>query len=294
MTGGELRLPPGELRRLRRVCSSEAEALAEAARAARELLEHPAFRAGLAACPEEAARVGRLVHRAVDGDAGLPSCARRVRRSAEELAGAEEAYRRAERHAAEAARAAASGSNYGKPWGHGWLPADAHAAHLAHAQHRAHLAHAGRVHGGAAHGDGGSAPEAGASGRRAAILERAARWAAQRVPYTMYGYHGGWRADCSGFVSMAWQLHTSMTTVTLPEVAHRVLKAQLRPGDVLLNKAPGRHGHVVLFERWTDESHTSYLAYEQSPGGTKHRVVPYPYFPGHGAFEPYRLNALGR
>jgi hypothetical protein len=93
---------------------------------------------------------------------------------------------------------------------------------------------------------------------------------------------------------MAWGLDRSYTTVTLPRVAHRIRKAELRPGDALLNRSPGRYGHVVLFERWADSAHTAYYGYEQSPGGTKHRRIPYPYFPGHGHFVPYRLNRLGR
>jgi hypothetical protein len=87
-------------------------------------------------------------------------------------------------------------------------------------------------------------------------------------------------------------LDASLTTVSLPEVSHLISKEALLPGDILLNTRPGRYGHGVIFDRWADSSHSSYLAYEQSPGGTKHRVIPYPYFVGHGSFEPYRLDGL--
>jgi hypothetical protein len=71
-------------------------------------------------------------------------------------------------------------------------------------------------------------------------------------------------------------------------VSHPIGKEDLQAGDILLNRAPGGAGHVVLFDRWADASHTAYVGYEQSPGGTKHRVIPYPYFSGHGPFLPYR------
>src|SRR3569833_4101370 len=50
-------------------------------------------------------------------------------------------------------------------------------------------------------------------------------------------------------------------------------KAELRAGDLLLNLAPGRAGHVVIFDHWTDVSMTGYVGYEQSlDGGTHHRT----------------------
>jgi len=158
--------------------------------------------------------------------------------------------------------------------------------HAAHRAHTAHLEHA-------AHADG-DASEQPVSGAREAILRRASHWAAQRVPYSMAARHDGWRADCSGFVSMAWGLDHSYTTTTLPEVSHRIPASELRPGDILLNTAPGAEGHVVLFDHWANAAHTAYVGYEQTPGGTRHHVIPYPYYPGHGVFLPYRLNRLGR
>jgi hypothetical protein len=124
------------------------------------------------------------------------------------------------------------------------------------------------------------------AGERA--LERAESWVEAGVPYSMDATRDGYRTDCSGFVSMAWGLPESLTTVTLPEVCRPIAASELRAGDVLLNTAPGSAGHVVLFDRWANPQHTAYIGYEQSPGVTKHHVIPYPYFPGHGTFEPYR------
>lgn len=48
----------------------------------------------------------------------------------------------------------------------------------------------------------------------------------------------------------------------------------------------------MLFDHWA-AAHGSYQAYELTPAGTRHHVVPYPYFAGHGAFAPYRYDELG-
>jgi hypothetical protein len=68
-----------------------------------------------------------------------------------------------------------------------------------------------------------------------------------------------------------------------------ILKIALLAGDLLINPLPNLRGHVVIFERWTDATMTSYLGYEQSgDGGTHHRVIPYPYFGGY-PMSPYRF-----
>ncbi|MET7299909.1 hypothetical protein [Embleya sp. NPDC005575] len=123
------------------------------------------------------------------------------------------------------------------------------------------------------------------------IVARAKRWADLRLGYSMSGLHDGYRTDCSGLVSMAWGLPPpGLTTVTLPEVSHRIARDELRPGDILLNTAPGAAGHTLIFAGWADEAHTTYHAYEESASkGAHYGTVPYPYWPGHGAFRPYRL-----
>ncbi|WP_143657954.1 C40 family peptidase [Embleya scabrispora] len=125
------------------------------------------------------------------------------------------------------------------------------------------------------------------------IVARAKRWADLGLGYSMSGFHDGYRTDCSGLVSMAWGLPPpGLTTVTLPEVSHPIGKDDLRPGDILLNTAPGAAGHTLVFAGWADAAHTRYHAYEESSGkGAHHGTIPYPYWPGHGTFRPYRLGA---
>jgi peptidoglycan hydrolase-like protein with peptidoglycan-binding domain len=136
---------------------------------------------------------------------------------------------------------------------------------------------------------------------RTEVLARAKYWTDRRVPYSMYRYTGDpqgrqYRTDCSGFVSMAWHLSSSLSTVTLPNVSHRITKGELRAGDILLKGGPGSagaSGHVVLFRGWANSAHTSYYASEESGShGAIARTVPYPYFSGYGTFLPYRYNKI--
>lgn len=121
---------------------------------------------------------------------------------------------------------------------------------------------------------------------------RAMSWVSAVVPYSQSKYYtnqfGRYRQDCSGFVSMAWGLPSSYTTRTLPNITHVISKSALTTGDILNSY----DYHVVMFDAWADAGHTRYWAYEQSPGGTKHRVISYPYFSGYrpSTFIPRRLN----
>ena len=125
------------------------------------------------------------------------------------------------------------------------------------------------------------------------MLERARSWVAADVGYSGSNYftneYGTYRTDCSGYVSMAWGLGSSYTTVTLPEVSYPIAKDALEPGDILNNPLPGTSGHVVLFAGWADDARTEYYAYEESPSGGAHlSQIPYPYWPGYGTFIPRR------
>jgi cell wall-associated NlpC family hydrolase len=137
-----------------------------------------------------------------------------------------------------------------------------------------------------------AAPAKPAATDPAAVLARAEHWADLRVGYSMTGLHDGYRTDCSGLVSMAWGLPPpGLTTVTLPQVSHRIGRDDLRPGDILLNPAPGAAGHTLIFAGWADAGHSRYYAYEESASkGAHFGTVPYPYWPGHGTFRPYRFD----
>jgi hypothetical protein len=131
-----------------------------------------------------------------------------------------------------------------------------------------------------------------------AILARAATWLTAwnggPVPYSMStnpaDWFHGYRRDCSGYASMALGLPApGLNSAGLATHSTPITKAALRPGDLLINPAPGGVGHVVIFERWTKPDMSAYLAYEQSgDGGTHHRVLPYPYL-GNYLLSPYRL-----
>ncbi|RKT54808.1 C40 family peptidase [Saccharothrix australiensis] len=130
---------------------------------------------------------------------------------------------------------------------------------------------------------------------RAEVVERARSWLNPPVPYDMKGYKDGWRTDCSGYVSMAWKLDSSLNTETLPDVSHRIEKDDLRAGDVLMIGGPntgGVYGHATIFERWTDETRTRYWAFEQTEPQTVHREIPYPYFDNDTRYLPYRYNLI--
>ncbi|WP_194917099.1 hypothetical protein [Catenulispora rubra] len=127
---------------------------------------------------------------------------------------------------------------------------------------------------------------------RRQMIARAEHWVAQRIPYNQGLWHEGYRTDCSGYISMCWGLRDSLVTSTMPQIAHRIAKEDLRPGDVLLNTDVAT-GHVILFDRWADYAHNSYVGYELCPQGTLHHVIPYPYYNGFGVYEPYRYNNAG-
>lgn len=113
---------------------------------------------------------------------------------------------------------------------------------------------------------------------RAEVLHRAATiWPDQTVPYNMGKLHAnGWRTDCSGFVSMCWNIPASighdywggLDTVTLQSsgLAIEIGKDALQPGDAIGFLGPGSggaDGHVVLFAAWVDGNRVDYWAYEQ-------------------------------
>lgn len=127
-------------------------------------------------------------------------------------------------------------------------------------------------------------------------MARAQTWVDAKVPYSMYHTRGGYRTDCSGYVSMAWGLpKPGPATPAMHNYGHTVTKGQLKRGDALLNPSSGAHGHIVLFDRWANASHTSYWGYEEHGGGTHradHRVIPYPYWSGYGTFTPFRYRGL--
>ncbi|MEG3628833.1 peptidoglycan-binding protein [Streptomyces poriticola] len=152
------------------------------------------------------------------------------------------------------------------------------------------------------HGAGGApAPSTAAvetpATTRAQIINRAKKWVAAKVPYSMSTYWSdGYRQDCSGYVSMAWGLTGNEWTGSLGKFADPISKEELLPGDMLLfhNPANPQSGsHVVIFGGWTDHTHTYYTAYEQTPPHTVKRTTPYAYWSNSSRYLPYRYKGLG-
>ena len=109
---------------------------------------------------------------------------------------------------------------------------------------------------------------------RAQIIARAQLWVEQQVPYSQTEWwknvNGDYRQDCSGYVSMAWDLdqYTDFWTGNLNEVSHTIPAADLQPGDNLLSDE-----HTVLFAGWADPQHTEFDYYEEAHPGTVARYV---------------------
>ncbi|MFD1661916.1 peptidoglycan-binding protein [Streptomyces caeni] len=131
---------------------------------------------------------------------------------------------------------------------------------------------------------------------RAQIIRRAKAWVAAAVPYDMNKYWSdGYRQDCSGFVSMAWNLGSNEWTGSLNKFGVRISKEELQPGDILLfhNKSnPEKGSHVVIFGGWTDYTHTSYIAYEETPPVARRQATPYAYWSNSSRYVPYRYKGV--
>jgi hypothetical protein len=105
------------------------------------------------------------------------------------------------------------------------------------------------------------------------MLSRGADWVAAQVPYsnsTDYSdLYGTYREDCSGFVSMMWDLDYSLSTADLasPSVTTKVTAGLdgIQPGDIILKpKTKKAHGHVFLFAGWVNSAHTMATVIEET------------------------------
>ncbi|MDL4818381.1 helix-turn-helix domain-containing protein [Actinomadura opuntiae] len=109
------------------------------------------------------------------------------------------------------------------------------------------------------------------------VVERAKSWhphAPGRVPYDQASSYQGYRADGSGYASMALALPAPgpNSAALLTSYCDRVPPARLGPGDLVVNATGGPETReVMIFERWTNPARTAYWAYQQRRGyGTDH------------------------
>lgn len=142
-------------------------------------------------------------------------------------------------------------------------------------------------------------PSAGAAApktTRAAIIDRAQRWVNAQVPYSMEKYWSdGYRQDCSGYVSMAWNLGTNEWTGSLAAYGTRIARADLQPGDILLfhNPAdPAKGSHVTIFGGWANSARTQYVAYEQARPRTRKQSTPLAYWNNSDRYVAYRYKGV--
>ncbi|PPS74334.1 MULTISPECIES: peptidoglycan-binding protein [Streptomyces] len=131
---------------------------------------------------------------------------------------------------------------------------------------------------------------------RSEIIKRARTWVTAKVPYSMSAYWSdGYRQDCSGYVSMAWRLPRNEWTGSLAAYGEKISKEELQPGDILLfhnASDPEKGSHVTIFGGWTDSTHTSYTAYEQTPPHTRRQSTPYAYRTNSDRYVPYRYKGV--
>jgi len=110
----------------------------------------------------------------------------------------------------------------------------------------------------------------------------------------------GYRTDCSGFVSMCWNLRDEMgnpySTSTYEMGKNNssrfmmipINKADLLPGDVLLKSSvwyPKGTGHVIIFAGWSKADQSEYWALEQTSPRTKYSKRPY----GQAGYRSFRF-----
>jgi hypothetical protein len=109
---------------------------------------------------------------------------------------------------------------------------------------------------------------------RAQIIDRAEQWLSEKVPYSQTSWwtdsDGTYRQDCSGYVSMAWDLNQNIDfwTGNLNTVSHTIDPSTLLPGDTLMSVE-----HTIIFAGWDDPQHTTFDFFEEAHPGTEARYV---------------------
>jgi|GEM_PF-3092633 hypothetical protein len=105
------------------------------------------------------------------------------------------------------------------------------------------------------------------------IIWRAQTWVIDNVAYNQSSTHDGYRQDCSGYVSFAWQLNNKPGTSPsgISAYANQIPFDSLLPGDILNNPS----AHTMLFVKWVDQSAGTFIAYEEEyvGVGTRERTL---------------------
>lgn len=119
-----------------------------------------------------------------------------------------------------------------------------------------------------------------ASVGRSEIVERGIGWLADGNLYDRGGsYHDGYRRDCSGFVSMAWQFKDNPSTAYFPPFVTGKYAIPLGsfddmvPGDAINKTFRNPYGHVMLFAGWASADHSQLYFMHHSKTGTPVSLV---------------------
>lgn len=140
-----------------------------------------------------------------------------------------------------------------------------------------------------------SAPDQDTSKKRQDVLDRAQSWIDEGgVPYSQKSYHKGYRQDCSGYASMALEFKDNPNTEMLATDTYtsKIDMNDLQPGDLVIDADGNNHTrHVVIFVKWTDDSHTAYEAYDQSGSDNTSKQVR-TYGIGDDDYDAYRPHVL--
>ena len=123
------------------------------------------------------------------------------------------------------------------------------------------------------------------------MMSRAQYWVNNNVPYTESGATAAdpegtqYREDCSGFVSMAWHLNTSLIVTDpapydftnvdgTPNTAYDTgigAFSNLQQGDAMAYP----HQHIFLFNQWTNKANGDFTYYaESNPNDPTHGPTP--------------------
>lgn len=119
------------------------------------------------------------------------------------------------------------------------------------------------------------------------------------VPYSQTTKRGGYRTDCSGYVSMVFQYPKGEwggpNTQALAGSAytHKIAMKNLKKGDLVIDAfGTSTTRHVVIFQKWANSDHTSYWSFEQrGTYGTTH--MKHNYGLVNDDYDAYRPNKLG-
>jgi hypothetical protein len=137
--------------------------------------------------------------------------------------------------------------------------------------------------------------------KRQWIVWRANTWVTDHVPYDPSKTHDGYRQDCSGYVSFAWQLTKPGTSPGgMSAYSYQIPFDSLRQGDALNNPS----AHTMLFVKWVNQSIGTFIAYEEGNPATGTRqitlilnkstgvITQNAYYSYPGTYKAIRLNGL--